>query len=148
MLETKANLQWLYTKPILLLWFERSLYRAWLMTTYLSISLFICLSIYLSIYPSISLYLSIYLSIYLSVYLSTYIYIYIYIFVYIFISLYIYTYIYIYIFQGLDLYAVSWSSHNRCTFPSVTVAKVSLTWSIENIEIYVKVLRSASKWKL
>ena len=106
------------------------------LSIYLSVYLSICLSIHLSIY--------IYLSIYLSIYQSISIYLYISISVYLFLS--IYTYIYIYIFQGLNLYAVSWSSHNQFTFPSVTVAKVPLTWSVKHIEIYVKVLRSVSKW--
>ena len=97
---------------------------------------------HLSIY--VSVYLSIYLSTYLSIYLSVYIYLYISISVYLFLS--IYTYIYIYIFQVLNLYAVSWSSHNQFTFPNVKVAKVPLTWSVKHMEIYVKVLKSASKW--
>ena len=95
------------------------------------------LSVYLSVYRSICL------SIHLSIYIYLSIYLYISISVYLFLSL--YTYIYIYIFQGLNLYAVSWSSHNQFTFPSVTVAKVPLTWSVKHIEMYVKVLRSVSK---
>ena len=111
------------------------------LSIYFSVYLSICLSIYLSVCLSIYLSISIYLFIYLSicVYLSIYIYI-----VYLFLS--IYTYIYVYIFQGLNLYAVSWSSHNLFAFPSVTVAKAPLTWSVKDIEIYVKVWRSVSKW--
>ena len=107
------------------------------LSIYVSVYLSICLSIYLSIHLSICIYLFIYLSICLYL-------LYISISVYLFLS--IYTCIYIYIFQGLNLYAVSWSSHNQFTFPSVTVAKVPLTWSVKHIEIYVKVLRSVSKW--
>ena len=69
MLETKANLQWLYTTPILLLWDLRSLcieHHLWPLI-YLSLCLCIYLCIYLSMYLSFYLYLSIYVSIYWSI---------------------------------------------------------------------------------
>ena len=84
-------------------------------------------------------YISVSLFIYLSVYLSIYL------------SIYIFLSIYLSIYLSIDLSicrSIDRSSHNQFTFPSVTVAKVPLIWSFENVEIYVKVLRSATKCKM
>ena len=111
---------------------------------------------------SIYVYIFIYINIYVNAYIHLYIFIHLNIYIYIYTFIYISGQVSVYllpllpqmkhlsssmIYLNLEI-VISLRWHEAFIFSSMTVAKVPLFLSFENMEVFVKVLRSTTKWKL